>query len=80
MANPIIDRLVKLCKTEETFIKARALWKTAELKTGPGSGYSIGDAAVGLPAICAFIASQQYVPSISSSSKHLLKSIPKATE
>ncbi|THH01919.1 hypothetical protein EW026_g878 [Hermanssonia centrifuga] len=59
MANPIIDRLVKLCKTEETFIKARALWKTAELKTGPGSGYSIGDAAVGLPAICAFIASQQ---------------------
>ncbi|KAL6303482.1 hypothetical protein BKA93DRAFT_854015 [Sparassis latifolia] len=57
MSRTQIATLEKLCGRQETFTKSEALFHSAVAKTGPGSGYSLGDASVGLPAICAYIAS-----------------------
>ncbi len=43
----------------DTFEKAKSVLNTAKLKTGSGSGYELGEGAIGLPAICAYIAAEQ---------------------
>lgn len=56
------DQLVGLlCRNDATFTKAKAILHTASLKTAPGSGYDLGPGAGGLPAVCAYIAAEQYV-------------------
>ena len=45
----------------ETFEKAKSVLYTAKLKTGPGSGYELGEGATGLPAICAYLAAEKSV-------------------
>ena len=54
----LIDRLTLRPEVRE---KARSLLHAVHSKTGPGTGYDIGEAKTGLPAICAFIASKAYV-------------------
>jgi hypothetical protein len=54
----LIDRLTLRPEVRE---KARVLLRTVHSKTGPGTGYDIGEAKTGLPAICAYIASKAYV-------------------
>lgn len=54
----LIDRLTLRPEVRE---KARALLRLVHSKTGPGTGYDIGEAKTGLPAICAYIASKRYV-------------------
>jgi hypothetical protein len=54
----LIDRLTLRPEVRE---KARVLLRTIHSKSGPGTGYDIGDAKTGLPAICAYIASKAYV-------------------
>ncbi|KAI9447254.1 hypothetical protein F5148DRAFT_1292335 [Russula earlei] len=51
----LIDRLALRPEVREN---ARALLRTVQSKTGPGTGYDIGEAKTGLPAICAYIASK----------------------
>ncbi|CCM03188.1 uncharacterized protein FIBRA_05310 [Fibroporia radiculosa] len=51
--------LRKLCANPETLTRAQVLLHAAILKTGPGSGYNLGTDVVGLPAICAYLASQE---------------------
>ncbi|KAH9002826.1 hypothetical protein EDB86DRAFT_3073958 [Lactarius hatsudake] len=51
----LIDNLTPRSEVRE---KARALLRTVHSKTGPGTGYDIGEAKIGLPAICAYIASK----------------------
>ncbi|RPD62320.1 hypothetical protein L226DRAFT_611087 [Lentinus tigrinus ALCF2SS1-7] len=56
--------LERLCSEDgkvnvDTFNKAKAILHTAKLKTGPGSGYALGEGATGLPAICAYIAAEK---------------------
>ncbi|KAI9465001.1 hypothetical protein BJY52DRAFT_1393074 [Lactarius psammicola] len=53
------DSLIEnLTQRPEVREKARALLRTVHSKTGPGTGYDIGEAKIGLPAICAYIASK----------------------
>lgn len=54
----LIDRLTLRTEVRE---KARAVLRLVYSKTGPGTGYDIGEAKTGLPAICAYIASKRYV-------------------
>jgi hypothetical protein len=54
----LIDRLTFRPEVRE---KARVLLRSVHSKSGPGTGYDIGDAKSGLPAICAYIASKAYV-------------------
>ncbi|KAH9969875.1 hypothetical protein BC827DRAFT_43056 [Russula dissimulans] len=49
----LIDKLTLRPEVRE---KARALLRTVRSKTGFGTGYDIGEAKTGLPAICAYIA------------------------
>ncbi|KAH9999648.1 hypothetical protein BJV74DRAFT_165381 [Russula compacta] len=51
----LIDRLTLRPEVRE---KARVLLRTVHSKTGPGTGYDIGEAKTGLPAICAYVASK----------------------
>ena len=53
----LIDKLTPRPEVRE---KARALLRTVHSKTGPGTGHDIGEAKIGLPAICAYIASKRY--------------------
>jgi len=57
----LIDRLTLRPEVRE---KARALLRTVHSKTGPGTGYEIGEAKTGLPAICAYLASKRYARDI----------------
>lgn len=52
----LIDRLTLRPEVRE---KARVLLRTVHSKTGPGTGYDIGEAKTGLPAICAYVASKR---------------------
>jgi len=54
----LIDRLTLRPEVRE---KARVLLRLVHSTTGPGTGYDIGEAKTGLPAICAYIASKRYV-------------------
>ncbi len=56
LEDSLIDRLTPRPEVRE---KARALLRSLHSKTGPGTGYDIGDAKSGLPAICAYIASKR---------------------
>jgi hypothetical protein len=53
-------QLRKLCNQDETYELAQKLLPIAKAKTGPGSGHELGDRAVCLPAVCAYLASQRY--------------------
>jgi hypothetical protein len=53
----LIDRLTSRPDVRE---EARALLRTVHSRTGPGTGYRIGEGKTGVPAICAFIASKRY--------------------
>ena len=45
--------------------KAKELLQLAKAKTRPGSGYHLGpESSIGLPAVCAYIASQESVVSV----------------
>src|SRR5712671_3878423 len=55
----LIDKLTLRPEVRE---KARALLRTVHSKTGPGTGYDIGEAKTGLPAICAYIACKRCAP------------------
>lgn len=61
MSRPQEQQIRKLCAKRETISKARELLHSASVRTGPGTGYNLGEGKSGLPAICAFIASQEYV-------------------
>jgi transcription initiation factor TFIIIB Brf1 subunit/transcription initiation factor TFIIB len=60
MPKPEEDLINRLTLRPEVKEKTRALLRLAHSKTGPGTGYDIGEAKVGLPAICAYIASKRY--------------------
>lgn len=57
LEDDLIDRLTQRPEVRKA---ARALLLTVRSKTGPGTGYDIGDAKSGLPAICTYIASKRY--------------------
>ncbi|KAI0947185.1 hypothetical protein AcV7_009676 [Taiwanofungus camphoratus] len=59
MSRPQDILLRRLCPKPETLTKAQVILHTAAAKTGPGSGYELGQGAPGLPAICAYIAAQE---------------------
>ncbi|KII90892.1 hypothetical protein PLICRDRAFT_549622 [Plicaturopsis crispa FD-325 SS-3] len=50
-------RIRKVCQRDETYEEAIRLFRIAAAKTRPGSGYDLGTGSVGLPSICAYIAS-----------------------
>ncbi|KLO06637.1 hypothetical protein SCHPADRAFT_1002244 [Schizopora paradoxa] len=52
-------QLRKIVTKEETLEHAREILSLARVKTGPGSGRNLGPSAVGLPAVCAFLASER---------------------
>ncbi|KAL1690518.1 hypothetical protein GGG16DRAFT_113987 [Schizophyllum commune] len=52
------DTFAKLCRNEETIQSARAFYRRAKARTGPGSGFDLGTSVAALPAICAYKASQ----------------------
>jgi hypothetical protein len=56
LEDSLIDKLTPRPEVRE---KARALLRTLHSKTGPGTGHDIGEAKIGLPAICAYIASKR---------------------
>ncbi|TFY72626.1 hypothetical protein EVG20_g388 [Dentipellis fragilis] len=58
MPTPQEDQLIRLCHRREVLARAQALYHTLRTKTGPGTGYDLGQGAPGLPAICAFLASE----------------------
>jgi hypothetical protein len=60
MPKPEEDLIDRLTPRPEVREKARALLRTVRSKTGPGTGYDIGDAKSGLPAICTYLASKTY--------------------
>lgn len=60
MPKPEEDLIDRLTTRPEVREKARAVLRSVHSKTGPGTGYDIGDAKSGLPAICAYIASKRY--------------------
>ncbi|KAF7987050.1 hypothetical protein HWV62_183 [Athelia sp. TMB] len=60
MPNPEVDQLRLICNEAPTLKKARELLQLAKVKTRPGSGYHLGpESSIGLPAVCAYIASQE---------------------
>lgn len=61
MSRPQEVLLKRLCREPETLTKARVILHAAQLKTGPGTGYDLRGASTALPAICAYIASEEYV-------------------
>jgi hypothetical protein len=55
------DALIdKLTSHPDVRDKARALLRAVHSRTGPGTGYDIGEGKTGIPAICAFIASKRF--------------------
>jgi hypothetical protein len=60
MPKPEEDLIDRLTTRPEVREKARALLRAVHSKTGPGTGYDIGEAKSGLPAICAYSASKRY--------------------
>jgi hypothetical protein len=60
MPKPEEDLIDRLTTRLEVRKKARMLLRSVHSRTGPGTGYDIGDAKSGLPAICAYIASKRY--------------------
>lgn len=52
------ENLRKLC-SGATLIRARDLLRRADLRTRQGTGYDLGENAVALPGICAYLASQE---------------------
>ncbi|TFK62487.1 hypothetical protein BDN72DRAFT_903191 [Pluteus cervinus] len=54
-----LDLIRRLCRQEETVEEAQSIYRIAQVKTGPGSGYDLGPHTTGLPAICAYIASKR---------------------
>lgn len=57
---PTDDLLLRnLCQNSETISKAKAILLQAQAYTRPGSGYNLGPYTNGLPAICAYIASER---------------------
>ena len=53
-------QIAQICGKEETQKDANELLNIALSKTGPGSGHDMGDKAIALPAICAFLASERF--------------------
>lgn len=64
MPKPEEDLIDRLTQRLEVRKQARALLLTVRSKTGPGTGYDIGDAKSGLPAICTYIASKRYAQNV----------------
>ncbi|OBZ71238.1 hypothetical protein A0H81_08398 [Grifola frondosa] len=62
MSHTELNTIKGLCSNSETATRAIDLFHTAKAKTAPGSGYELGKGRSGLPAICAYIASQECVP------------------
>jgi hypothetical protein len=60
MPKPEEDLIDRLTTRPEVREKARVLLRAVHSKTGPGTGYDIGEAKSGLPAICAYSASKRY--------------------
>ena len=60
MPKPEANLIDKLTLRPEVREKAHALLRLVHSKTGPGTGYDVGEAKAGLPAICAYIASKRY--------------------
>ena len=59
MSRPQDILLKRLCREPETLAKAQVVLHSARLKTGPGTGYDLRGATTALPAICAYIASEE---------------------
>jgi hypothetical protein len=64
MPKPEEDLIDRLTQRPEVRKQARALLLAVRSKTGPGTGYDIGDAKSGLPAICTYIASKGYAQNV----------------
>ncbi|KXN81488.1 hypothetical protein AN958_04534 [Leucoagaricus sp. SymC.cos] len=58
-SNADSDQLQRLCGNDETISLARTLVPLAKARTKQGSGHHFSGLATSLPAICAYIASQQ---------------------
>ena len=58
VSRPEKELLEKLCQKPETLKRALEILRIAKTKTAPGSGHEL-KSNVGLPAICALIASDE---------------------
>ncbi|KAJ7429188.1 hypothetical protein FB451DRAFT_1576162 [Mycena latifolia] len=58
MAPPYMATLEKLCHDAKTLKEAERILLIARANTGAGSGFDLGENRTGLPAVCAYIASQ----------------------
>ncbi|TFY76878.1 hypothetical protein EWM64_g7135 [Hericium alpestre] len=59
MPTPHEEQLIRLCHRKEVLARSQALYHTLRTKTGPGTGYDLGQGASGLPSICAYLASEE---------------------
>ncbi|KAF8999550.1 hypothetical protein BDZ89DRAFT_1082725 [Hymenopellis radicata] len=53
------ETIRNLCGKDETYKKANAIFRLAQVKTKAGSGYDLGSSRSGLAAICAYLASER---------------------
>lgn len=57
--------LEKFLPNKTTRLQAESLLRMARLRTAPGTGMSVDEGGIGLPAICALIACERLTPDIS---------------
>ncbi|KAJ7672005.1 hypothetical protein B0H17DRAFT_1208799 [Mycena rosella] len=57
-SSPPMEPMEQLCHDAQTFAEARRILFAARAQTGPGSGFDLGGDRTGLPALCAYLASQ----------------------
>lgn len=55
------EAIRRICANEDTIAAALDLLGSASLCTGPGTGYDLREGASGLPAVCAYLASEECV-------------------
>ncbi|KAI0080653.1 hypothetical protein K474DRAFT_1672428 [Panus rudis PR-1116 ss-1] len=59
LSKPEKATLARICSRGDTRVRAELLLQSAKMKTGPGTGYDLGEARSGLAAICALLASEE---------------------
>ncbi|OCH85593.1 hypothetical protein OBBRIDRAFT_891088 [Obba rivulosa] len=53
------DQIRKICQLQETREEAEKIYHLAASKTAPGTGFELKDSSIGLPAVCALLASRK---------------------
>ena len=56
-----MDTINRLCTDPKTNDEAKRLFRLARANTAAGSGFDVGEDRVGLPAVCAYLASLKFV-------------------